>query len=217
MSRGICDKIARLNRTFRGDFQRQNRARKDWHSGLNGALVCRFGTIERSQDLPRWVCCPSGAVAVRRMAPRLNHEDAMRKTQGKHASKSRSKATPAKLKRPTKGRDVARKPTMRVTLSPAIVSTPGTADKKNPSNRARSHTKQARVIAMLRAPVGATVDAIAGAVGWQHHSVRGFLAGVIRKRLALNLISERGEAGRVYRVVEGKLAAALRDKVSQVA
>ena len=133
----------------------------------------------------------------------------MRKTQAKHAGKSRSKATPVKLKRPTKDRSAARKPkTPKVTLSPAVVSIPVTADQKNRSDSARSDTKQARVIAMLRAPVGATVDAIAGAVGWQHHSVRGFLAGVIRKKLALNLISERSETGRVYRVVEGKQAAA---------
>ena len=142
----------------------------------------------------------------------------MRKTQAKHAGKSRSKATPAKLKRPTKARSAARKPTsQRVTLSRAVVSTPVTADKKNRSDNPRSDTKQARVIAMLRAPVGATVDAIAAAVGWQQHSVRGFLAGVIRKKLALNLISERGDKSRVYRVVEGKPEAAIAAKVRQVA
>ena len=142
----------------------------------------------------------------------------MRKTQAKHAGKTRSKAPPTKLKRPTKARSAARKPaSQRVTLSRAVVSTPVTADKKNRSDNPRSDTKQARVIAMLRAPVGATVDAIAAAVGWQQHSVRGFLAGVIRKKLALNLICERGDKGRVYRVVEGKPEAAIAAKVRQVA
>jgi hypothetical protein len=64
----------------------------------------------------------------------------------------------------------------------------------------RADSKQAGVIALLRAPAGATIDAMAGATGWQSHSVRGFLAGVVRKKLGLNLISEAGDAGRVYRI-----------------
>ncbi len=142
----------------------------------------------------------------------------MRNTQAKHAGKSRSKATPAKLKCSTEARSAARKPTsQRVTLSRAVVSTSVIANRKNRSDNPRSDTKQARVIAILRGPVGATVDAIAAAVGWQQHSVRGFLAGVIKKKLALNLISERGDKGRVYRVVEGKPEAAITAKVRQAA
>jgi hypothetical protein len=64
----------------------------------------------------------------------------------------------------------------------------------------RADSKQAGVIAMLRAPAGATIAAMAGATGWQAHSVRGFLAGIVRKKLGLNLISEAGDAGRVYRI-----------------
>jgi hypothetical protein len=64
----------------------------------------------------------------------------------------------------------------------------------------RADGKQAGVIALLQAPAGATIDAMAGATGWQSHSVRGFLAGVVRKKLGLNLISEAGDAGRVYRI-----------------
>ena len=64
----------------------------------------------------------------------------------------------------------------------------------------RADSKQASVIAMLRASAGATIAAMAGATGWQPHSVRGFLAGVVRKKLGLNLISEAGDAGRVYRI-----------------
>ncbi|MEA2869273.1 MAG: hypothetical protein QOE39_3988 [Bradyrhizobium sp.] len=42
------------------------------------------------------------------------------------------------------------------------------------------------------------------ATDWQQHSVRGFLAGVVRKKLRLNLVSEQTDKGRVYRIKDGK-------------
>jgi len=66
----------------------------------------------------------------------------------------------------------------------------------------RSESKQARIIAMLRAPSGATIEALMRVTGWQPHSVRGFLAGVIRKKLGLNLVSTAANNGRLYRIVE---------------
>jgi hypothetical protein len=73
-------------------------------------------------------------------------------------------------------------------------------DRARSIGKQRADSKQAGVIALLRAPAGATIDAMAGATGWQSHSVRGFLAGVVRKKLGLKLISEAGDAGRVYRI-----------------
>ena len=64
----------------------------------------------------------------------------------------------------------------------------------------RTESKQARIIAMLRAPGGATIETLMRATGWQPHSIRGFLAGVIRKKLALNLVSTAADSGRVYRI-----------------
>lgn len=67
----------------------------------------------------------------------------------------------------------------------------------------RAGTKGASVIAMLRSPAGATVAAMMQETGWQAHSVRGFLAGVIRRKLNLDLQSSKIDGQRIYRVGEG--------------
>ena len=64
-------------------------------------------------------------------------------------------------------------------------------------------SKQSRVIAMLQSPAGATIAAMRQTTGWQQHSVRGFLAGVVRKRLKLKLSSKKVDGTRVYRVAPG--------------
>jgi Protein of unknown function (DUF3489) len=64
-------------------------------------------------------------------------------------------------------------------------------------------SKQARVIAMLHSPTGATIAAMMKATGWQQHSVRGFLAGVVRKRLKLKLSSNKVDGNRVYQIASG--------------
>lgn len=71
---------------------------------------------------------------------------------------------------------------------------------------APSGTKQDLVLSMLRRPDGVTVAAVMEATGWQSHSVRGFLAGVVRKKLGLPLTSELSDHGRVYRSVTPKAA-----------
>jgi Protein of unknown function (DUF3489) len=82
---------------------------------------------------------------------------------------------------------------------------------------ARPDTKHARIIAMLRAPAGTTIAAIMAMTEWQQHSVRGFLAGVARKKLGLNLVSEQTDKGRVYRIKDGKASSTTVDRVKQAA
>jgi hypothetical protein len=64
------------------------------------------------------------------------------------------------------------------------------------------HSKQSRVVEMLKSPTGVTIAAMMEATGWQQHSVRGFLAGVVRKKLRLKLCSEKIDGNRLYRIVE---------------
>jgi hypothetical protein len=87
----------------------------------------------------------------------------------------------------------------------------------SPKTSTRPDTKHARILAMLRTPAGATIAAIMTATEWQQHSVRGFLAGVVRKKLGLNLVSEQTDKGRVYRIKDRKAPSGAADRVKQAA
>ena len=70
-----------------------------------------------------------------------------------------------------------------------------------PPRKPREGTKQATLIAMLRAPDGATIEEIMAATGWQSHTVRGAMAGALKKKLGLEVTSEKVErSGRVYKL-----------------
>jgi hypothetical protein len=65
----------------------------------------------------------------------------------------------------------------------------------------RRQTKQAACLALLRGPNGASIDELQKATGWEAHSVRGFLAGAVKRKLGLALPSDKDAGGvRRYRI-----------------
>jgi len=79
------------------------------------------------------------------------------------------------------------------------------ARKPAPAKPAAEHqTKQVQLLALLRRPLGVTIAQAANALGWQPHSVRGVISGVLKKRLGLTVTSTEAEGGRVYRIAPAK-------------
>ena len=76
------------------------------------------------------------------------------------------------------------------------------SDEKIPNEKSkmRGKSKQATLIKLLERPGGATIDEMTRAIGWQRHSIRGMMSGVMKKRLGLSIASEKEERGRIYRI-----------------
>ena len=108
------------------------------------------------------------------------------------ASKRPGKAAPKGKRAPRAGRSGQR------SRSPAKAATPAGSGR---ARKARADSKQSQLIALLKEKTGATVAEIAKAFGWQPHTVRGAIAGALKKRLGLAVTSEKVEGrGRVYRI-----------------
>ena len=90
--------------------------------------------------------------------------------------------------------------------SDASVRSKATRSKVARTAKTRAHSKQMRIVGLLSRPSGATIAGIMQSTGWQPHSVRGFLAAVVRKKLELRLESEKSDGERVYRIVAGNSA-----------
>lgn len=101
----------------------------------------------------------------------------------------RAKATP----QPPRQKRAARRQTVKATSGDtAGATTPPTP--KGPSG------KLGIVVGLMRRPEGATVTQMGEATGWQKHSVRGALAGALKRKHKLTIVGEPGQAGRVYRI-----------------
>ena len=115
----------------------------------------------------------------------------------KAAPKPAASKTPAKAPKAATGAKNAKPAKTAAPAKKAARAAPAAATAPTP----REGTKQATMIAMLQRKNGATIAEIIEATGWQQHTVRGAFAGALKKKLGLNIVSEKDEKrGRVYRI-----------------
>jgi hypothetical protein len=100
--------------------------------------------------------------------------------------------------RPSRAKRSGAKKTAAVSAKATKASSEGT----------KPDSKQDRIVALLQRPKGATLDALVKETQWQKHSVRGFLAGTVRKKLKLSLLSEKIDGVRTYRIGTANAATA---------
>jgi Protein of unknown function (DUF3489) len=186
-------------------------SRKDWHSGANdralerpsnltggaaGKVVAKLLTEGLVEEIPSRGCLPiwrrdqDGPRSLRIIKKGLQairvEDEAAGSRHDAHGSAEPAKKPPA----PSANR-----------RKPAKAPARQRNRRKTAPLRTRADSKQANMITMLSRPQGTTVAAIMKETGWQQHSVRGFFAGTIRKKLGLTLVSEKLKGERVYRIV----------------
>jgi hypothetical protein len=108
-----------------------------------------------------------------------------------------SKSKPKSARTPVK-RLLAKRSPAKADRNKVVV--PGSVEPEQVTSKPSASSKQEAVLKLLRRPKGATIAAIVAATGWQPHSVRGFLSGVVKKKLKLKVESRKGGSDRTYRI-----------------
>ena len=118
-------------------------------------------------------------------------------TDANQDSANEAKAAPARAKRASKAKSAkkAAKPRSKAKKARTPAAAPAKA-------KSREGTKQAELIGLLKRAKGASIAEMAEALGWQAHTVRGAMAGALKKKLGLTIESEKDEKrGRIYRII----------------
>lgn len=117
-------------------------------------------------------------------------------TKAPRKAKAAATPKPGATGRPAKG--------LKPTKEPTPVQSP---KPEGHATTPKVPSKIDQVLALLRREEGATTKALMEATGWQAHSVRGIIAGAIKKKLGLSVVSEAGESGRTYRIITAGVSA----------
>jgi hypothetical protein len=112
-------------------------------------------------------------------------------------SKLKSKSAKSNAKKTRSIQPVPKKPTTRSRAAPKTPIVKSVAAKPTSAS-----SKQETVLGMLRQPKGTTTAAVMKATGWQQHSVRGFFAGVVKKKLKLDIATDKIGDERIYRIAK---------------
>jgi len=166
--------------------------------------VPRSGRWLRFGILPCRLDSRGGASVVAAMVAAQPKEIPMTKAKSRRTAASRANDSKTKTRNSVKRTTARKAAQFKSDAKPAAHQQRRSA----PQPTTRRESKKAHIIAMLRASGGATIESMARATNWQPHSIRGFLAGVVRKKLGLTLVSANAENGRVYRITDCTASAA---------